>query len=104
MKLKGREFPFWAVNVKGKGSRLEYECLRFFKKEHKYYRDDFYYNARISISGWTGLSPHWYSHQRYVSGGGGRLAVSTVHGYKELTVLPSTAKQMFIKEMFGLYK
>jgi hypothetical protein len=51
MKLKGREFPFWAVGKKTK-NRATQKCYRFVRKGDRY--DEFYYDHIVIISKWGG--------------------------------------------------
>jgi hypothetical protein len=103
MKLAGREFPFWAVKADKRG---RWKAYRFFEKSGRAVLD-YNFDAVITINSYGGSwgPATWYSHASRAKGGpGAHYAKGTVQGFKELTILPSPAKQIFIKEVFKLYK
>ena len=99
MKLKGREFPFWAVK---KSEERRYKCLRFFRvifSDNPEF-DKYYYDAVINIRLFSSGKPMWRA--QGLKTAELWLSRSTVQNYSELSVLPSKGKQQFIVELFKL--
>ena len=103
MKLKNRDFPFWAVGKKT--ARNEQKCYRFVGRTHPWNELSYDWVIAITKGGSYWEQTNWYSRSHKSSSSNfSKLAESTVQGMKELSSLESGAKQKFIVELWKLMR